>query len=192
MKRMVLMAISLMLLAACQPAVPTVAPTPTPPTNVTAVPLQVEVTGVNVANFRFTYNDPIAGEFKSVSGPASYSKVRNLDQGYLLNLSVEGIDVFVAFAMPEDLVPGTYALNNYDYSFSADSKTVTSVGATIAIANYFELKEGTFTVTSVAPLTAAFKFSGIAEINETDTVPVNIEGVLNELPLVGTNPVPGQ
>lgn len=192
MKRIIILAFCLALLAACQPAVPTAAPTPTPPTNVTAVPLEVDVSGVNAANFRFTYNDPVAGEFKSVSGPTAYSEVRNLDDGFLMTLSVDGIDAFVAFALPESLTPGTYALNNYDYSFSADGKIVTSIGATIAVANYFELKEGTLTVTSVAPLTGAFTFSGIAEINETDTVPVTVEGVLNEIPLVGTNPIPGQ
>ncbi|MBZ0285358.1 MAG: hypothetical protein K8L97_31785 [Anaerolineae bacterium] len=192
MKRLALLVVSLVLLAACQPAVPTAAPTPTPPTDVTAVPLEVNVSGLNPANFRFTYNDPVAGEFKTVSGPTSYSKIRNLDEGFLLNLNVEGIDVFVAFAIPENLAPGTYALNNYDYSFSDDNRQVANVGATIAIANYFELKEGTFTVTGVAPLTGAFQFSGIAEINETDTVTVTVEGLLNEIPLVGTNPLPGQ
>lgn len=185
---------ALLLLAACQQGTPTQEPTGTPPTDVTAQPLQIDLSGVEPTYFRFTYNDPVAGEFKTAIGTTVYSKVRNLTNGYLLNLTpLDTVQstALVPFAIPESITPGTYALNNYDYSFSADGKQIVSLGVTIAgIANFFELHEGTITISSVDPLTGAFKFTGIAEVSETQNVEVTVEGVLNEIALVNADATP--
>ncbi|MBL8166480.1 MAG: hypothetical protein JNJ61_31140, partial [Anaerolineae bacterium] len=166
-------------------------PTPTLPP-ITPSPLAVDLGAVGAGTFRFTYNDPVSGEFKTATGESIYSGIRNLQSGYLMTLtpSDEALDSFVAFAFEQDIAVGTYVLGSYDFAFSPDSRQVVQTGATLALPIYFEMREGTLTITSIEPLTGAFRFSGIAEVSETETVPVVVDGVFNGIPLLGVNVTP--
>jgi hypothetical protein len=185
--------ICVVLLAACTgeptPSGPPATPTLPP---ITPSPLAVDVGAVGAGTFRFTYNDPQSGEFKTATGDSIYSSIRNLQSGYLMTFTPadESLDAFVAFAIEQDVAVGTYVLGSYDFAFSPDNRQVVQTGATLALPIYFEMREGTLTITSIEPLTGAFRFSGIAEVSETEIVPVVVDGVFNSIPLLGVNVTP--
>lgn len=186
-----------LLLAACtgEPTVPPPTPvvTPTGP----AQALAVDTSGIPNEHFRFKYIDPTSGEFKTVNGSAYYSIVPNLQGGSLLNLVSDNPTVNPArlvFSFPDGMTPGSYHLIEYSAAFSADNRSVLVYGATLVdVANYFEVRSGTLTVTAVEPLTAAFQFTGIAEVSDTKTVEVTVEGALKAVPYVAVPqaPAPG-
>lgn len=194
MRRTALFALlGVLLLAACAGEAAPAGPPPTPTLPpITPSPLAVNLGGVAAGTFRFTYNDPQSGAFRTATGESLYSAIRNLQSGYLMTLtpSDESLDAFVAFALQQDIMPGTYVLGSYDFAFSPDSRQVVQTGATLALPIYFEMREGTLTLTSVQPLTGAFRFSGIAEVSEGKIVPVVVDGVFNSIPLLGVNVTP--
>lgn len=190
MKWITLLLVGLSLaLAACQSmnTAENIPPSPTPlstPSGGTPVPLALDLSGLDAEHFRVRYLDPVTGEFATLTGKSYYSEARNLT-GALMYLNDESNpDVMVVFAIPENVQPGTYYLADYNAAFSDDNKTVDIVGATIAIGNYFELHEGTVTITGVAPLTGAFQFKGIAEPDETQKVEITVDGALNAIPFI--------
>lgn len=193
MKRFVcLIAILMLLIAAC-----TTDSTPIPPTAIvtpatTPEEVPVDLSGVVPGTFRVTYNDPANGQFTTFSGEADYSHISNLSSGFSMTLTRPNAgpnDAFVVVAIPENITPGTYHLIDYNAAFSADNRTIQVMGTTLAgAANYFELHEGSITIQTVNPITAAFKFSGIAEIDETHSTTVEVNGTINAAPYVEIKP----
>jgi hypothetical protein len=173
------------------PPAPTAVLTPTGP----AQALPIDTSGIPNGFFRFKYLDPTSGEFQTVNGSAYYSIVPNLQDGALPNMISDNPAVNparVVFSLPDGLAPGSYHLIEYSAAFSADNRSVVVYGATLVdVANYFEVQRGTLTVTAVDPLTAAFEFTGLAEVSETKTVEVTVEGTLNAVPYLAIPQAPG-
>ncbi len=186
------MTIFALLLAGCTADSTPIPPTPVVTPNTPPQEVPVDLSGIAPGEFRVKYTDPTTGQFTTLSGTASYSPVLNATSGFTLNLTkpnAESTDPFVIFALPEDITPGTYHIIEYNAAYSDDNRTVLTVGATLAgAANYFETHEGALTIQTVNPLTGAFHFSGIAELDETHTVQVVVDGALNAVPFIEVRP----